>query len=114
MNRTEFLHKIGRLLCWCADNDISIICFTFYRSPEQQKIEYDAGRSKVLHGKHQDWLAMDLALWDDADMDGIVDKDEIRWKDDPRYTQMGEQWESVGGTWGGRWKDLHDIYHFEG
>ncbi len=111
MNRAQFLYNLGLLLVWCESKDISLICFTFYRSPEQQKIEYDAGRSRVLHGKHQDWLAIDLALWDDLDKDGRVDKDEIRWKNDPRYLQMGEYWESLGGTWGGRWKNPHDPYH---
>ena len=114
LTRAEFLHKIGWLLCWCSANGIDVICFTFYRTPEQQKIEFDAGRSTLLHGKHQDWLAMDFALWDDIDADGNVDKDEIRWKNDPRYTEMGIYWESLGGTWGGRWESLNDIYHFEG
>lgn len=116
MNKFEFLYNIGLLIAFCKDKGIKVICFTFYRSPEQQAIEVEAGRSKVTHSKHQDWLAMDFALWDDLDADGNVDNNEIRWSDDPRYTQMGEYWESLGGTWGGRWKKsgFNDIYHFEG
>ena len=114
MNKFEFLYNIGQLMAYAKEKDIKVICFTFYRSPEQQKIEYDAGRSRTLRGKHQDWLAMDLALWDDVDGDGTVDKDELRWRDDMRYTILGTKWELLGGIWGGRWKSPHDIYHFEG
>jgi hypothetical protein len=32
---------------------------------------------------------------------------------DPRYTTLGQYWESLGGVWGGRWKDPFDPYHFE-
>ena len=114
MTRSEFLHNIGKLLVWCKDYEVDLVCFTFFRSQEQQQIEVDAGRSRTLNSKHTKWLAMDFALWDDVDEDGSVDKDELRWKNDPRYASMGEYWESLGGTWGGRWASLNDIYHFEG
>lgn len=91
---------------------MKIIIFTFYRSLEDQLKEYNAGRSHVKHGAHQDWLAKDYALFDDLNQDWVCDQTEIRWKNDGRYTKMGEKWESMGGIWGGRW-DLADIYHFQ-
>jgi len=114
MTRIEFLKNISYLIIQADVLEIPLICFTFYRSPEDQLKEFNAGRSQVKLGKHQQWLAMDFAIVDDLNHDGIVDKDEIRWKDDDRYTILGEYWETLGGFWGGRWKNPHDPYHFEG
>src|SRR4030066_1451241 len=114
MSRWEFLLKIAKLLTFCDQNGIMVVCFTFFRSSEDQLKEYEAGRSQVKLGKHQKWLAMDFCLWEDMNQNGIVNKDEIRWKNDPRYTAMGKFWESIGGTGGGGWTDLNDISHFEG
>lgn len=114
MNRPEFLEESASFEVWCFKNGCPIICFTFHRSEEEQLIEFNAGRSRMKKGKHQEWRAKDYALFDDLDGDGIVDKDEIRWKDDPRYLKMGEEWERRRGTWGGRWKDPYDPFHFEG
>jgi len=111
--RWVFLVNVGRLLIKALQLGIPVIVFTFYRSPIDQMVEFDAKRSRTLKGLHQMWLAIDLALWEDADKDGNVDKDEIRWKADPRYTTLGQYWESLGGVWGGRWKDPFDPYHFE-
>lgn len=114
MTRAEFLRKISLFIMEMGLKGYEFICFTFYRSPEDQLKEFEAGRSHVKFGKHQQWLAMDLCLWDDLDGDGNIDRDELRWKNDPRYTEMGKEWEKMGGTWGGRWKGLNDVYHFEG
>lgn len=111
--RWIFLVNIARLLIKAQELGIPVIIFTFWRSLENQIIEYRAGRSRVMIGLHPKWLAIDVALWDDVDVDSNVDKDEIRWKMDPRYTTLGQYWESLGGVWGGRWKDPFDPYHFE-
>jgi len=111
--RWTFLVNLARLLTQATELGISVIAFTFYRSPEDQIKEFDSGRSRTLNSLHQKWLAIDLALWEDVDSDGNVDKEEIRWKADPRYVTLGQYWESLGGVWGGRWKDPCDPYHFE-
>lgn len=114
MDRWEFLYNIGKLLIYAQEQDIKLICFTFYRSPEAQLKEYNAGKSHVKFGKHQKWIAMDFAVWEDIDSDGNVDVDEIRWNKNPKYTLLGNYWKSLGGIWGGDWQSLNDIYHFEG
>lgn len=114
MDRGEFLYSLGKLLVYAQEQGIKVIAFTVYRSPEDQLKEYNAGRSQVKVGKHQKWLAIDLAIWEDMDEDGNVDKDEIRWNNDPRYSILGNYWKSIGGIWGGTWISLKDIYHFEG
>jgi hypothetical protein len=111
--RVRFLYEIARLLDYARDQEIQLVCFYFHRSDEEQARLVAEGKSRVQRSKHQDWLAMDFALFDDLDEDGRIDQDEIRWKDDPRYTRLGEFWEALGGRWGGRWKDPYDPYHFE-
>jgi hypothetical protein len=111
--RWIFLVNLARLLTQAAELGISIIIFTFYRSLEDQIKEFEAGRSRTLNSLHTRWLAIDLALWDDLNENLIVDKDEIRWSNNSRYTTLGQYWESLGGVWGGRWKDPFDPYHFE-
>ena len=111
--RWKFLSMVGLLLVYAWFKGIKVICFTLWRSPADQLIEFAAGRSRTRTGKHPFWLAIDLAVVDDVDHDFVVDKDEIRWSNDPRYEILGIFWESIGGIWGGRWKDPKDPYHFE-
>lgn len=111
--RWKFLWMVGLLLVYAHFKAIKLICFTFYRSQEDQSKEFLAGRSRALTGLHTRWRAVDLAILDDADDDLIVDKEEIRWSNEPRYEILGVFWESIGGTWGGRWTDPKDPFHFE-
>lgn len=111
--RWVFLINLARLSARAFELGISFIVFTFYRSPVDQAIEFNAHRSRVAVSLHQSWLAIDLALWEDLNLDGTVNKDELHWNFDPRYNTLGQYWESLGGVWGGRWKDPCDPYHFE-
>ena len=111
--RWKFLSMVGLLLVYAWFKGIKLICFTFYRSQFDQMTEFQAGRSRTTTGKHPRWLAIDFAIVDDDDADLVVDKEEIRWSNDPRYEILGVFWESIGGIWGGRWKDPKDPYHFE-
>ena len=111
--RWKFLSMVGLLLVYAWFKGIKVICFTFYRSPADQLAEFTAGRSRTQTGKHPRWLAIDVAIVDDLDADLVVDKEEVRWSNDPRYEVLGVFWESIGGSWGGRWIDPKDQYHFE-
>ena len=108
-----FLVNISRLILKARELGIKVICFTFYRSPEDQAAEFAAGKSRTLTGFHPVWCAMDLAIIDDLDGDLVVDKSELHWDFDARYVTLGQYWESLGGIWGGRWKDPCDPYHFQ-
>ncbi len=120
MNRLKFFIESAKVEVWAYEEaGITLACFTYWRSPEQQLIEFNAGRSSVLHGKHQLWLAKDYMVVNDIDKDWIVDKDEIRWSFNPNdpldpYMILGVEWEKRGGIWGGRWKNPCDPYHLEG
>jgi hypothetical protein len=108
-----FLVNLARLLDRARELEIPVMVFTFYRSPEDQEKEFLAGRSRVRSGRHQQWLAVDLVVWNDLNSDQEVDKNELRWKFVSEYRRLGEVWESLGGVWGGRWSDPCDPYHFE-
>ena len=120
MNRLKFFLESAKFEIWAYEEvHIMIACFTYWRSPEQQLIEFNAGRSTLKFGKHQQWLAKDYMVVDDLDKDFIIDKDEIRWSFDPHnsndpYLILGIEWEKRGGIWGGRWEIPNDPYHFEG
>jgi peptidoglycan L-alanyl-D-glutamate endopeptidase CwlK len=123
--RSEFLRKIGLFFTrvylldeFDTESDglkYHIICSTFHRSAEEQNEIYQSGRTKpgpVLTqcdgytnvSKHQLWRAMDLYLAD-------ANTDLLLWDDEP-YEELGEIWESFGGTWGGRFTNK-DSGHFE-
>jgi peptidoglycan L-alanyl-D-glutamate endopeptidase CwlK len=83
-----------------------------YRSPERQA-ELAAGGGRVTNAGaymsyHQYGLAADCAFYRDGKI-VISERDPIAMKG---YKLYGEVAESVGLTWGGRWK-LHDYGHVE-
>jgi hypothetical protein len=102
--RVKFLWDIGHLLDHASEVGIKLICFTFYRSPEDQAIQVVEGKSNLRHGAHQEWLAMDLCVIKDG---------QTVWGRCSEYEKLGKVWKDMGNTWGGSWKSLNDIYHFE-
>ena len=105
--RTQFLCMLATLIKFAEENYIELICADFFRTTARQKELFDEGKSKCdgtnIKSQHQRWLAADMYIVEDGKL--ITDSKE--------YTQLGMRWESMGGTWGGRWPTLHDIYHFE-
>mgnify|MGYP001568947477 FL=1 len=63
-----------------------------YRDTDTQKRMVEAGLSKIMQSKHCDRLAVDFNIW--------VGK---QYTSDPQaYRPLGELWEKMGGSWGGR------------
>ena len=56
-----------------------------------QELLFYNKKSKVVHSKHNDRLAVDL----------IIHKGDVELKPE-EYRPIGEKWESMGGRWGGR------------
>lgn len=82
--------------------------YWLWRTPEEQNTMFLNGVSncdgyKIL-SKHQLGCAADIAVLKDG---------KIIWKYCNEYEILGTYWENLGGIWGGRWKNPHDIYHFE-
>ena len=101
------------LYAWACK--IFVIPTDYYRTPAQQKEKFDAGNSKcdgyVRVSNHQRWQAVDLLTLNSMKLVPV-------WSYHDDYLKLGEFWEKLGGTWGGRFKDsrgysLGDIYHFE-
>lgn len=104
----EFKRRINFLLTWAQvkfHNDITIACT--YRSPEEQNRLYKKGPSttklKGWESKHQHGLAVDIYFVRNGKI--------VPYGKD--YLRLGEKAESLGITWGGRWKIPFDPGHFE-
>jgi len=106
--RIVFIKLLGSLFCFARLNGIDFIITAFYRSPEEQKKLYDKGLTAcdgtLKKSNHQRWLAIDIAII----KDGAPNFNRIE-----AYETLGNYWKSIGGTWGGDWSSLNDIFHFE-
>jgi len=83
--------------------DYSLTFGETYRTIEQQTIYFLNGKSKVKYSKHQDRLAIDLNVFKDGEY--TADPADYRW--------IGEEWEKMGGRWGGSFDTFKDYNHFE-
>jgi len=102
--RIKFFEMIARLSVYAQTKGISLLPYCFHRSAITQKIYRLRGSSKVKRSFHQDWLAIDFV---------VVIAGELVWSRSEEYDALGEAWEIMGGVWGGRWKTINDIYHFQ-
>jgi hypothetical protein len=98
-----FAANAGRLFAYAAAQGIPGKVGTWYRSTSEQLALFARGASQKKTGMHQLGLAVDYLIIRNGKLP----------KDDPAYDELGVYWEILGGTWGGRWKSLHDRNHFE-
>jgi len=103
---------IANLIVWAAQRKQYVTFGEAYRTEEQQMLHKANGKTKVDHSKHQDRLAVDFNLYICGE---YISDPEL-------YREIGEQWECMGGRWGGRFgvdkKDYEekigwDVGHFE-
>ncbi len=83
-----------------------------YRSPARQNMlsgNANTTRAKAYQSYHQFGLAADVAFKRDGKV-VISERDPWAWRG---YQLYGEVAESVGLTWGGRWKSIQDYGHTE-
>lgn len=76
-----------------------------WRTPEQQKIYVESGRSKTMKSNHLRRLAIDLNFFQKGEL--IYDKERLK--------PLGDYWESLNpqNRWGGNFTTLKDVPHFE-
>lgn len=91
----KFVRMVADLIIWAYDNGYELTFGDAYRDPRLHgqmgwKVGYGAASSC-----HKIRLAVDLNLFKDG---VFLDSTEA-------HTPLGEQWEKMGGTWGGRFKD---------
>ncbi len=116
--RLQFAFMFSLLLVYAWTQKIYLIPTCIRRTAKEQFDRYQKGRTiagkKVTNvdgykkkSKHQRWRAGDVLVlaWDG-------NKFQSKWRPIEPYEILGEFWEGLGGTWGGRWK-LRDYCHFE-
>lgn len=86
-----FAQLIAQLILWAADHGYRVTFGEAYRTPEQAALnaKKGSGISKSLHTQR---LAVDLNLFINGEYQ----------QDSAAYLPLGEYWESIGGSWGGR------------
>jgi len=102
--RVKFFQHISTLISTLQNEGIHMMPFSFHRDFDTQLMLYKKGRTKTLRSKHLYWLAIDLVLVKDG---------KLVWRRCPEYERAGKIWKDMGHRWGGDWKRLNDIYHFE-
>lgn len=97
LEQVAFTDDVIRLLAWARNNGYEVTLGEAWRTPEQQKIYVEAGRSKTLKSQHLSRLAVDLNVFKDGRLCG---RDQIR--------PLGEYWERLHpkNRWGGSWRGL--------
>ncbi len=103
--QSAFAVDLVSLLTWATSKGYDFVIGEVQRTPEQQKIYYDTGRSKTMNSMHLQKCAADLFFFMNGKL--LSTKEEMQ--------PIGNQWESmnVKNQWGGNWKSFKDIPHFE-
>ncbi len=108
-----FTFNIQKLIVYAFANGFGLTFGEVYRTPEQQKIYFDTGRSKTMDSRHLQRLAVDFNIFKG---DQLIN--------DPAIIQpLGEYWITLNtdNVWGGDWNRNHSVldeafkdpYHFE-
>lgn len=104
----KFARDLGKLIDYAHDNDINILTYSLFRTADEQKKLFDAGKSNCdgteKISKHQLGRAVDLVVMEDG---------KAVWDRNWKYEKLAEFWKGLGNRWGGDFKSLDDIYHFE-
>lgn len=105
-----FLQHVSELIRKAHELGLLISGGELYRTPEQQALYVQNGRSKTLDSQHLKRLAIDLNFFvetENGDRRLTYDVETIR--------PLGEFWESLddANRWGGNWTTLKDTPHFE-
>lgn len=96
-----FTILIAQLILWADGKGYRLTFGEAYRTPEQAAINAKKG-SGISNSLHTKRLAVDLNLF----INGQYQTDSAA------YLPLGEYWESLGGSWGGRFKSRPDGNHF--
>ncbi len=100
IHQRRFTEMIGRLITWTYVQGYALTFGEAFRTPEQAALNAQKG-SGIANSLHTQRLAVDFNLF----VDGV-------YRPDPEpYLPLGVFWESLGGSWGGRFK-TKDANHF--
>ncbi|WP_323840740.1 M15 family metallopeptidase [Photorhabdus africana] len=86
-----FAVLVAQLILWADERGYRLTLGEAYRTPEQAKLNAQIGKG-IANSLHIQRLAIDLNLFIGCEYQ----------TNSHAYLPLGEYWESLGGTWGGR------------
>lgn len=90
-----FARKIAELVLWAYEQGYEVTYGDFFRDPRVHGVWGVTLSYSHPYSRHKLKLAADLNLFKDgAYLTSTED-----------HRPLGEKWEEMGGTWGGRWND---------
>ncbi|EEQ1649925.1 M15 family metallopeptidase [Escherichia coli] len=95
-----FAVMIADLIHWAQEHGYRLTFGEAYRTPEQAALNAKTGKG-IRNSLHTLRLAVDFNLFINGEYQTDTDA----------YRPLGEYWESIGGTWGGRFSRA-DGNHF--
>jgi len=103
--QAAFLLDACKLIQYATDQGWTVTGGELFRTPEQQEIYLKTGRSKTMASNHLKRCAIDLNFFKDGKL--VWDKTQL--------APIGAYWESLNpkNRWGGNFKSLVDVPHFE-
>lgn len=91
----RFVRMIADLIVWAYDNGYELTLGDGYRDPRVFGIMGETRGYGHPYSNHKQRLAIDFNLFKDGKFLETSDA----------HRPIGEKWESMGGTWGGRFRD---------
>lgn len=89
-----FTVMIAQLINWADERGYRLTFGEAYRTPEQAALNAKSGKG-IKNSLHTQRLAVDFNLFKNGEwLTKSTD-----------HQPLGEYWESIGGTWGGRFND---------
>jgi hypothetical protein len=92
--QSKFVRMVGQLIQWAYDNGYELTFGEALRTEGQARANAASGAG-IANSLHLIRLAVDFNLFINGEYK----------TDTPSYRPLGEFWESIGGSWGGRFND---------
>lgn len=99
--QSKFAKMVGQLLLKAYELGYEVTLGEAYRTPEQAALNAQKG-SGISNSLHTIRLAVDIQLF----------RNGVYLAASEEYEPLGKWWESIGGSWGGRFKNRPDGNHF--
>ncbi|HEN3661903.1 TPA: M15 family metallopeptidase [Yersinia enterocolitica] len=96
-----FTVMIAQLINWADEHGYRLTFGEAYRTSEQAALNAKNGKG-ITNSLHTQRLAVDFNLFINGQYQTKTEA----------YKPLGEYWESIGGSWGGRFKSNPDGNHF--
>lgn len=103
--QAEFLLQVCKLVEYATAAGFTVTGGELFRTPEQQQIYVQTGRSKTMESNHLRRCAIDLNFLQSGTL--VYSKQALQ--------AVGDFWESLhpNNRWGGNWVSFKDLPHFE-